>query len=240
MRVKVVEVIEKPEFKQLSLFCKGRGEGLLEGRSFLSQYTLRYSTGDDSTIFFWDFLLFEYDEWSEIQKNCLKDIVKGQLCEKFEKHLKTTAENLENVQSIVIKKNRAVLWKIITDWELFKYHVPFIADSVKYTGEKSVLGTIISLKWEKKNIECLLKVIEFDQREEKSEWKFALSCFEAVPVNTTPMQELHFSLIKMNDQSTYVTFRHLFQQPLGYEYFKKLTEHKRNILKNLRKVLEHR
>jgi hypothetical protein len=202
---------------------------------YILHYILKFSTSDKSTILIWsiklDEKIFTIDQIDDFKKD--REII----CLKLDDYLKSTADNLYSVESIIIKKNRKVLWKILTDWELFRTHVPCIAESVEYQGDKLSKGSIIILKWESKKIECKLRIVKVEKEDEENDWVFVLDCFEGSP--KLPQQELRFTVSKISENTSFVHFKHEFRQPLKYEYFEPLTKHKKNILKSLRNIFKN-
>ena len=155
---------------------------------------------------------------------------------KFDNYLKNTADNLYNIESIIIRKNRLKIWNIITDWNLFHHYAPCISEKVEYEGDKLVIGSIITLKWDSKNIVCRLKIVKIDKIDSNKNWTFVLECFEGKP--NLPNQQLHFTITKISENSSFINFKHEFKEPLKYEYFDPLIKHKKNILKCLKNALK--
>ncbi len=199
---------------------------------YLLRYILKFSTSDNSTILIWNISLDE----TQFSKEMIEDFKKDRelMCLKLDNYLKSTADCLYNVESIIIKSNRRNLWKILTDWELFHQYVPSICEKVEYTGDKLSRGSIIKLKWDSKKIECKLKITNIENNDFDNDWIFSLDCFEENP--KLPHQELLFTLSKVSENTSFVHFKHRFKQPLRYEYFDPLTKHKRKILKSLKNI----
>ena len=211
-----------------------RGEEL-DKFIYINDFTVKYSTLDNVTILFWSLYLQTSLSNNQIENFYLDRL---DMCKKLDTYLKNSNDNLYSVESIIIKRNQTYIWDVLSDWNLFKDHVPFIADRVVYEGAKSIIGSKIKLMWESMKVECVLNIVKSEGNDKKmSNWVIELECSsDAKP--KLPSQNLIFNVSKLSDKSTFVLFKHEFKEPIEHAYFQSLVKKKKNILNSLKKSLE--
>lgn len=155
-----------------------------------------------------------------------------EMCKDIAGILMNSIYDLNQTESIIINTNIEDLWKIITDWELFRNLVPIIGDSIRL--DKDTDGTTSTITVNSGNSQYVLKVISCTTSEE--EYMYIL---ETVEINAkSPKQELEFKLIYISDSETYLSFKHTFMSPTKYEGLYKIGAEKKNILQTLKQKIE--
>lgn len=157
------------------------------------------------------------------------------MCRMIEKILSKRTEDLIQFESIIINTNIEKVWDVISDWKTFQTYVPLIAEQVDYGGDDPRnVGTRINIEHPSKYSKFSLRVIKSLNTEEKKE--YFLELFKAEPIS--PKQDLKFSLIFVNDDITYLSFKHEFREPIKFELINSITREKKHILKELKKRME--
>jgi hypothetical protein len=162
------------------------------------------------------------EEIEEYRKQHLDIFAKMKDC------LKMTTVNLEQTESIIVDVSRELLWKCITDWRVFAKLVPGLANEVVYRGDPRSVGSLMFIKTD--SLQCNLRVIKSEKLE------FVLESFASQPVS--PLQELIFNFYEIDENKTYLCFKHKFKEAIEFKYFKNLVENKKQILLNLKKQVE--
>jgi hypothetical protein len=156
---------------------------------------------------------------------------KLEMCRMIEKILVKRIEDLTQLINTNIQK----VWDVVSDWKIFQNYVPLIAEQVDYEGgDPKTIGTRINIGNLSKNSKFSLKVLKCSTTEEKKE--YFLELFQAEPMS--PKQELHFTMVFVNDNITYLSFKHVFKEPIKFEFINSITREKKLILKQLKKRLE--
>jgi hypothetical protein len=157
------------------------------------------------------------------------------ICQKAEIYLQSSIYELEQTESISISKNIKKVWDVVTNWELFHKYVPLVSESVVYDGPPTEVGTILRTINSTKKSENFLRVVKVSSNNE-NQMEFKLECFRGVP--KCPNQELQFLLIKIDEESCFLSFKHVFKQYIKYELLSVISKDKKSILVDLKKNLE--
>jgi hypothetical protein len=160
---------------------------------------------------------------------------KLEICKKIEKFLSKRVQDLSEFESVIINRNITIVWEVISNWKNFQNYVPIIAERVEFEdGAPKVVGSRINIENPSKKSKYSLKVLKCESSNDKRE--YVVECLEAEPVS--PRQELHFCLVLVNENITYLSFKHEFKEPIKYELINSITRDKKHILKELKKRLE--
>lgn len=235
MKVKLIvaDVVDRKNFKQLHYKVN------LE--AFQICYTHVYSfyniTVDQSTLVRQD-LIYDGEKGIRIVKaeaDLLQKDSKN-MFERFDKHLTAPIENLNQFESLDMPCSSKTLWKIITDWSLFRKIAPQICDECAYKGDPEKVGTILMIKWtEIKKATCFLKVIKANFNLSEGRHEYFLYCFESEP--RIPLQELRFTLIELDEKLTLLHFEHQYLEPLDSRITCNISKFKKSVLKHLKKAI---
>jgi hypothetical protein len=177
---------------------------------------------------------FYYDNNPFIQKNLI-DVVESQkqeIVNKLEAYLKNSMTNTQ-IETIMIKANREMIWDLITDWTELQKKVPLIADKVVYESDDKMLGsTLTILKGNK--FESTLKVIAVENNPDNFIWEFGLECIKSNP--KVPDQEIFLIVERLEKDLTLVTFKHVFKQNITWVLLNALSKDKKKILTSMKEA----
>jgi len=160
------------------------------------------------------------------------NVVRLHVLKKFDEYLNSAKEITYQTETICLDMKRICAWSIISDWSNFKKLVPFIADEVVYDGNSHTVGSKLTLKWVKKNVECFLKVSQVNCDKKSDVWKYAMTCIKPTP--EVPNQEIHFKIIKTSESSCFLEFKHIFKQRVNKEIIDIIAKDKKKILLSLK------
>jgi hypothetical protein len=231
---KLIKKAKRKEYKEIVYKCTYMD---MPNLSYININRFYYSSIENKTI-----MLQKFDICDELAENFTKE--QWYLAEKdakdilvlFNKFLSNNEIYLYQEESILINKNYYFVWKIITNWTLFQEMVPLIAESVDYNGNPLEEGTKFSLKWGSKNIECQMKVVKVNSQENTFMWEYFVDCYDGKPKITK--QELQFRILKVDENKTYLSFKHVFKEFISKDFIEIIVNDKKNILKTLKLKLE--
>ena len=123
------------------------------------------------------------------------------------------------------------MWEIISNRSNFRKLVPFIADEVIYEGDPNTVNTNLTLRWVNKKVECFLKVTNVSCDKKNIIWEYSMHCYQGVPL--VPDQEIKFKIIRINEDSCFLEFKHVFKQKLKQNILDTITQDKKKILSKL-------
>ncbi len=122
------------------------------------------------------------------------------------------------------------LWYIISDWREFIKYVPMIGKSVEYYDEARSIGTKFDVD-DGNNI-FTFTVNKADINEIEAEFVIDLE----YNINS-PRQEVSFKLNYVDNNITFLTFNHIFKDPIKLKKLTLLSEQKKQILQKLKYAL---
>jgi len=227
----VENVINEDDFKQITYKCI-RSEPM--NLKYKMKWSFHSNTIDSNTLFIWDILYFNNIPTPEEIENA--NVMRRGMLKKFDDYFNSTFEEINQVETSVLNIKRSVLWALISNWANFKKLVPFIADEVIYEGDPNKLGTNLTLKWVKKEVECNLKVIKVSCDKKSDIWEYYMHCYKGVPV--VPDQEIRFKIVKLSESQCFLEFRHVFKQYIKQDILDTIGADKKRILATLNEKLE--
>jgi len=179
-------------------------------------------------------VIVDVTKYTEEQIEIIPKEIK-EILNRFDLFLSNDFVDSYQTETIIINKNINIIWRVITNWRIFKNLVPLIAQDVVMEEDPLAIGSNITLKWQKNNVECYLKVVSVcKQNNEK--WEYKLECYDGKPEITK--QYLVFSLIKVSENKTFLHFKHEFLQSITFDCVKNIVNNKKLILKTLKTELE--
>jgi hypothetical protein len=198
-------------------------------------YHYYWNTIERTTLYFVE-TIFDNPEILKYVNSTYNQVEKIAICKKAEKLLQKSTSLLTQMESVVILKNIQSVWNVITDWNIFKKYCPMVCESVSYEGSSEALNTKMHLLngSMEKTCEYHLKVIE--SRVGENQRNYTLDLYDGVP--KSPQQELQFLLIDINEKCTFLSFKHVFKQPIKYDLIYAIQKDKKQILSLLKKNLE--
>jgi len=180
--------------------------------------------------------MFDKQPILTIEQKQNTDAERKKMLKNLDVYLDKDVSDLFQYESIIINRSISKVWQSVTNWELLKELVPFIADEIEYKGCHSNINTELTLKWIKKNAICNLKVTEINRSENDQTWCYTMNCYNGTP--KPPLQNIKFCLFKLDQDSVFLEFQHNFFEPIKYDVLKTISLDKRRILLELRNKLE--
>ena len=227
----VKDVVNQENYKKIVFYTK-------KVKPFNLHYTLTFhfyrNSIEKKTIFVHEMQFDNSEALKTIDLNHDKQ-EKIELCKTMEKILKQRTEDLFQIESTLINRNIEVIWNIIIDWNKFKTFVPFIADIIEIYGKVGEVGSIIKIKDKIKDIEYQLLITKKEEKEPDDK-NYFLECSFSKP--KCPLQEIQFNFSKITEESTILTFKHIFHEPVNIEHIKSISKDKIKILTELKKRVE--
>ena len=219
------EVIDQEDNKKITFSCNSSS---LTDQIFSITYMLFVDSIDNNTLLIQEIIFNESINTNSLKKeiSLQKEIIK-----KFHEYLNTKTVEIRQIESIVIDINRNCLWEIISNWSNFRKLVPFIADEVIYEGDPNTVNTNLTLRWVNKKVECFLKVTNVSCDKKNIIWEYSMHCYQGVPL--VPDQEIKFKIIRINEDSCFLEFKHVFKQKLKQNILDTITQDKKKILSKL-------
>jgi hypothetical protein len=234
---KCIELIEEDFYKKISWEVKPEEFPEL-GYKYI--YHLYKNTVEASVVLVWEILLNNPEKFI-LTKNEeeLATLLRQNLCQRWENFLKKSVIGLKQMESIIVSQQRERVWEVVSNWRKFQKIVPSLSDDVAFLEEESEsnneVGRLIELKWPTKKMKCNLKIIESDTSQQDC-WKFCLECYEGIPI--IPLQDIEFQLIELKGGKTFISFFHIFKEPLKLELINTISKDKKIMLLCLKKSLE--
>lgn len=226
----IEDAIKTPNYKMFQIFAYDNGVLDIQYRMKFSFYYCR----DEGITLFYQEMWYYFNGVLIIphsQKDYDKDLVlKSRLVEKY---LRSFYFGLDQTESVTIQTSIDKVCNVITDWGKFAEFVPRIAEEVVITDKLGDISRRVThVKF--KNFEYKLRVIKYFKTPIRME--FHLLPYDSVP--KIPNQELQFTVIKLNEEKTFVQFKHVFKENLRRTTVNKIQDEKRLILTELKQALE--
>lgn len=158
--------------------------------------------------------------------------------ENLDRYVKSQAVKIVQYESIVIALDAKIVWSVVSNMKLLSKLVPLVCDSVEYPGDNLVIGSSVTLKWDTENSHMQVKFKVGSLLEENGNYTLSLNFVEAEP--KVPPQTIEWKMVNIGNNSCYVTFVHQFEEQLKIELINSISSGKKQILKNLKKILEEK
>ena len=127
------------------------------------------------------------------------------------------------------------LWKIVTNWKIFKKLVPEICEEIQHNNDNT--SDNFTVVWNKtKSKISSMKVLKSEYNENDNIYEHNLLCFNNPP--EIPDQELHFKIIKVNNCMCLLEYKHVFLMNVDSESLSKVSAGKKNILLKLKNSIQ--
>jgi hypothetical protein len=227
----VKQVIDNNYYKKLTFYAN-------EVKPFNTLYTLNFhfynNTIENSTLFVHEMIFDDELGMSLLGKNH-DNREKIEMCQEIDRILKKKIDELYQYESIIINNKISRVWEEISDWNSLINLTPLIGDSVNYEGNKYEIGTIVNISDSIKNTYFILRLIKCEKFSNFQK-SIIFECFNAYP--KSPKQELHFEFIYCNENTTFVSFKHIFLEPVKYKHIKSISKNKIHILNEIKKKIE--
>jgi hypothetical protein len=201
--------------------------------TYWTNYLLYRSTCDNYTVLIFEDVAGDNKSFSIIDEAYTIN-EKLSIGKQIKNILKNNTINLFQEESLVINIDIEYVWKVITDWEIFKLLVPSIGEHIEYEGKSTKIGSYLTIKFENYKNYNKLRVIKSNINGKFREYD--LEYVDGIPKN--PLQIIQFKLIVINKNCTYLSFKHDFKEPVSFESIVKLGTEKQKILSILKNKLE--
>ena len=228
-----IQIIEEENYKKICWRIRAETWNFYYNYS----YIVHFNTIQKNCVVIWDIV---YDDFENLPFNQETLINYHKIIldtfKKYETFLKKSTEYLNQSESIIINREKEIIWNIITDWRILHNIVPEVADEVECEGDPHEIGSIIKMKFASKDVECKLKVIYFNCVKEEEKWEYHLESFEGKP--RVPNQLIIFNVIDVSENMCYLSFKHEFKQNVKYDMIQLIGNDKKKILIGLKNYLE--
>ena len=151
--------------------------------------------------------------------------------EEIDEYLKNMVKNLEQDESILVNVNIDILWDFIIKLENIQMFLNMSNTEVSSEGNNII-------KFVDKANKNIIRLIEREKKVEDSSYTLYLESFDSIlPM---PLQSMQIQLIKVNDESTLIIYKHILLDYIPYNALLSNSGNKQKILKKLKKILENK
>ena len=151
--------------------------------------------------------------------------------EEIDEYLKNTVKNLEQDESIIVNVNIDIFWDFILKLENIQMFLNMPNTEVSNEGNNII-------KFVDKANKNIIRLIEREKKVEDSAYTLYLESFDSIlPM---PLQSMQIQLIKVNDESTLIIYKHIILDYIPYNALLSNSGNKQKILKKLKKILENK
>ena len=152
--------------------------------------------------------------------------------EEIDEYLKNNVKNLEQNESILVNVSIDKLWDFCKQMKNIQLFISLPNTEIINEG-----NNIIKLV-DKNNNKNFIRLI---QREKKIEdWNYALFLESFDSLHNTPLQSMQIGLIKVNDNTTLIIYKHIMLDYIPYNALLSNSGNKQKILKKIKKLLENK
>ena len=152
------------------------------------------------------------------------------------KYLQSIKNDIISYESCIINKDHLKIWKLITD---IKKLYEFNSDTIIFFESKGSINEIGSfIKYFNKNLKkfVFLKVIEYDNSEQKNCWTFCLEAIGTELVNVA--KSIEFKIYKINNNKNQLSILHKFSYNSNPDYINQFNIKKKETFKKIIQYLE--
>jgi len=194
---------------------------------FTANYSFFWNSTDKVTIF-----KFNSNQENKSLRNLFIEVIfekKDIMCLNIENFLINSSQCLEENESISIDKSINIVWEFFSNLENQKYFYPFNNISIKQKEN----DTIEIIDNDSKNI-SVFSYIKNGSNEDKKNLQLELISSNML----IPKQKILISLIKMEDNQTFVIFKHTILEFIPYDILMSYSSTKKKILRNIKLIIE--
>ena len=227
----VREIIENEKYNYIKTSCNFTTPIFL---NYENVFTLFSNTINSTTFIKWEQI---YIDWEKEKipnfERLLKDSKKNMKIHllRVKNYLKKYSEEIVQNESVILDKSQSEVWNIISDFNVFIKHVPFVADIAEYQGDPKVVGTKVVLKWTDKKVTCFIRIVSIENDEANTNWIITLECYDGIP--QISKQLIIFNVMRISNEKCFLTFKHKFSSQLKVDYIALLSKEKKKILSRL-------
>lgn len=151
--------------------------------------------------------------------------------EAIDEYLKNNVKNLEQNESILVNASIDKLWDFCK--EMQNIHIFLSMPNTEIINEGNNI-----LKLVNKNNNNFVRLIEREKKIEDSNYILYLESFDSVI--SMPLQSMQIHLIKVNDITTLIIYKHIMLDYIPYNALKSNSTNKQKILKKIKKLFENK
>jgi len=155
--------------------------------------------------------------------------------ENLNKLVKTSSDNLYQIESFIVNKSRNVSWDITTDFQKLSEINPKIGKNFKCRGNKFKKDSFIKCIYLDKYTFFIIKDVE--QKKNKNKWVYAL---ETIGSDVDYIkQEIQIWINKINENKSQISIIHIFKQLISKKYLDEFQNKKSEILKSIKDYINN-
>ena len=222
--IKVESSVNLPYFKSFTHKSIKNPENFSE---FSVNFSFFWNSTDKVTIF-----KFNSSQENKSLRNLFVELIfekKDIMCLNIENFLINTSQCLEENESISIDKSINTVWEFFSDLNNQKYFYPFNNITIKQKEN----DTIEIIDNDSKNIN-VFSYIKNGLNEDKK-----ILQLELISSNMAmPKQKILISLIKMDENQTFVIFKHTILEFIPYDILMSYSSTKKKVLRNIKLIIE--
>ena len=152
--------------------------------------------------------------------------------EEIDEYLKNTVKNLEQDESILININIDEFWNFIIQLQNIQTFLNMPNTEVSNEGNNIIKFV------DKSNNNNIIRLIMREKKIEDTNYTLFLESFDSIL--TMPLQSMQIQLVKVNDNSTSIIYKHIILDYIPYNALLSNSGNKQKILKKLKKKLENK
>lgn len=204
----------------------------------LVKYTflLTWNTLDSTTLVSFEIEvvnpeLIPLDQHTKVISGCKNVCL--EMINALEELLQLNKENIYEYESDIIHAPLNAVWEYVVNFENI---VQDLFGTIKYEGVSNKVGDIISFYLPGEEEKKMVKIVKISNNPKKKKWKFCIS-----PLGGQFREQIiKFIFVKINENETFLSIFHEFQDLLETEDLKLLESKKKSLLTFLRNKLERK
>jgi hypothetical protein len=177
----------------------------------------------------------EYDDDNFISFIKLNPNLYVSTFENLNKLVKTSFDNLYQIESFIVNKNHNVSWDITTDFQKLSEINPKVGNNFSCRGNKFKKDSFIKCIYLDKCTFFIIKDVE--QKKNKNKWVYALETIGS-DVDYTK-QEIQLWINKINENKSQISIIHIFKQLISKKDLDKFQNEKCEILKSIKDYINN-
>ena len=177
----------------------------------------------------------EYEDENFISFLKLNPNLYTSIFENLNKLIKTSSDNLYQIESFVVNKSRNVSWDIVTDFQKLSDINPKIGHNFSCRGNKFKKDSFIKCIYLEKYTFFMIKSVE--QKMKRNKWIYALETIGS-DVDYTK-QEIQIWINKINENKSQISIIHIFKQLISKNYLGEFKNKKSEILKSIKDYINN-
>ena len=149
--------------------------------------------------------------------------------EEIDEYLKNNVKNLEQDESILINTSIDKIINFVSQLQNIQLFINIPNTEIINEGNNI-------LKVVDKSNNNFIRLLKREKRNDESNFTMYLENFDSLVL--MPLQSMQIQLIKVNDNSTLIIYKHIVLDYIPYNALKSNSANKQKILKKIKKILE--